>query len=309
MIKIVDRLVLSLLFLTNALEEYWFLLCLRKKDKKRQSELNSAQNTHEKHLSTSYNNCIKEMEETLMPQLVVTGLNKTFGEGESLVHALSDIYLSVNKGEFLAIMGASGSGKTTLLNCISTIDKPDSGSIVFEDFDMIQAKESQLADYRAKNISYIFQDYNLVEILTVYENVILPLQIQGKSIRKYQEKINDILGKLAIQNLKNKFPNQLSGGQRQRVATARALIDDSKLLIADEPTGALDSANSENLMSLLQEINRMFGITILLVTHDPAAAKYSSRMVLLSDGQITDDIERNGLSNDLYLEEIYRRTR
>lgn len=304
-----DRLVLSLLFLTNALEEYWFLLCLRKKDKKRQSELNSAQNTHEKHLSTSYNNCIKEMEETIMPQLVVTGLNKTFGEGESLVHALSDIYLSVNKGEFLAIMGASGSGKTTLLNCISTIDKPDSGSIVFEDFDMIQAKESQLADYRAKNISYIFQAYNLVETLTVYENVILPLQIQGKSIRKYQKKVNDILGKLAIQNLKNKFPNQLSGGQRQRVATARALIDDSKLLIADEPTGALDSANSENLMSLLQEINRMFGITILLVTHDPAAAKYSSRMVLLSDGQITDDIERNGLSNDLYLEEIYRRTR
>lgn len=309
MIKIVDRLVLSLLFLTNALEEYWFLLCLRKKDKKRQLRLNSARNTHEIDFSTSYNNYIKEMEEKIMPQLVVTGLNKTFGEGESLVHALSDIYLSVNKGEFLAIMGASGSGKTTLLNCISTIDKPDSGSIVFEDFDMIQAKESQLADYRAKNISYIFQAYNLVETLTVYENVILPLQIQGKSIRKYQEKINDILGKLSIQNLKNKFPNQLSGGQRQRVATARALIDDSKLLIADEPTGALDSANSENLMSLLQEINRMFGITILLVTHDPAAAKYSSRMVLLSDGQITDDIERNGLSNDLYLEEIYRRTR
>ena len=285
-----------------------FYLCSRKRQET-SLRLNSARNTHEIDFSTSYNNYIKEMEETIMPQLVVTGLNKTFGEGESLVHALSDIYLSVNKGEFLAIMGASGSGKTTLLNCISTIDKPDSGSIVFEDFDMIQAKESQLADYRAKNISYIFQSYNLVETLTVYENVILPLQIQGKSIRKYQKKINDVLGKLAIQNLKNKFPNQLSGGQRQRVATARALIDDSKLLIADEPTGALDSANSENLMSLLQEINRMFEITILLVTHDPAAAKYSSRMVLLSDGQIIDDIERNGLSNDLYLEEIYRRTR
>ena len=303
-----DRLVLSLLFLTNALEEYWFLLCSRKRQET-SLRLNSARNTHEIDFSTSYNNYIKEMEETIMPQLVVTGLNKTFGEGESLVHALSDICLSVNKGEFLAIMGASGSGKTTLLNCISTIDKPDSGSIVFEDFDMIQANESQLADYRAKNISYIFQSYNLVETLTVYENVILPLQIQGKSIRKYQKKINDVLGKLAIQNLKNKFPNQLSGGQRQRVATARALIDDSKLLIADEPTGALDSANSENLMALLQEINRMFEITILLVTHDPAAAKYSSRMVLLSDGQIIDDIERNGLSNDLYLEEIYRRTR
>ena len=135
------------------------------------------------------------------------------------------------------------------------------------------------------------------------------MQIQGKSIKQYQQKIDDIMEKLAIQNLKNKFPNQLSGGQRQRVATARALIDDSKLLIADEPTGALDSANSENLMSLLQEINASFGITILLVTHDPAAAKYSSRMVLLSDGQIIDDIDRNGLSNELYLEEIYRRTR
>ena len=148
-----------------------------------------------------------------------------------------------------------------------------------------------------------------METLTVYENIILPLQIQGKSIKQYQQKIDDIMKKLAIQNLKNKFPNQLSGGQRQRVATARALIDDSKLLIADEPTGALDSANSENLMSLLQEINASFGITILLVTHDPAAAKYSSRMVLLSDGQIIDDIDRNGLSNELYLEEIYRRTR
>ena len=222
---------------------------------------------------------------------------------------LPDFLRSCSLGSVSIVSASAGSGKTTLLNCISTIDKPDSGSIVFEDFDMIQANESQLADYRAKNISYIFQAYNLVENLTVYENVILPLQIQGKSIRKYQKKINDVLGKLAIQNLKNKFPNQLSGGQRQRVATARALIDDSKLLIADEPTGALDSANSENLMALLQEINRMFEITILLVTHDPAAAKYSSRMVLLSDGQIIDDIERNGLSNDLYLEEIYRRTR
>ncbi len=154
-----------------------------------------------------------------------------------------------------------------------------------------------------------FQAYNLVETLTVYENIVLPLQIQGKSVRKYQVKIDEILEKLAIFNLKNKFPNQLSGGQRQRVATARALIDNSKLLIADEPTGALDSANSESLMNLLQEINRIFGLTILLVTHDPVAAKYSSRMVLLSDGKITEDIEREGKSNEDYLQEIYIHTR
>ncbi len=249
-----------------------------------------------------------------MPQLVVKGVSKNFGEGDSLVHALSDINLSVEKGEFLAIMGASGSGKTTLLkttllNCISTIDKPTSGEIYFENFNIIHAKENQLAEYRANNISYIFQAYNLVETLTVYENIVLPLQIQGKSVRKYQVKIDEILEKLAIFNLKNKFPNQLSGGQRQRVATARALIDNSKLLIADEPTGALDSANSESLMNLLQEINRIFGLTILLVTHDPVAAKYSSRMVLLSDGKITEDIEREGKSNEDYLQEIYIHTR
>ena len=249
----------------------------------------------------------------MMKQLIVTALTKTFGQGDNIVHALSDVNLSVEKGEFLAIMGASGSGKTTLLNCISTIDKPTSGEIRFEDFDIIHAKENELADYRAKNISYIFQAYNLVETLTVYENIILPLQIQGKNIKKNQDKnqdkIEEILDKLAIQNLKDKFPNQLSGGQRQRVATARALIDDSKLIIADEPTGALDSANSEKLMALLQEINKSFGITILLVTHDPAAAKYSSRMVLLSDGKIMDDLERNSLSNEQYLQEIYSRTR
>ena len=228
----------------------------------------------------------------MMKQLIVTGLTKTFGQGDNIVHALLDVNLSVEKGEFLAIMGASGSGKTTLLNCISTIDKPTSGEIRFEDFDIIHAKENELADYRAKNISYIFQAYNLVETLTVYENIVLPLQIQGKNIKKHQDKILEILDKLAIQNLKNKFPNQLSGGQRQRVATARALIDDSK-----------------KLMALLQEINKSFGITILLVTHDPAAAKYSSRMVLLSDGKIIDDLERNSLSNEQYLQEIYSRTR
>lgn len=268
-----------------------------------------AQITHAKLRKNTYNCFNSENGGDTMEQLIVRSLTKTFGEGENIVKALTDINLSVEKGEFLAIMGTSGSGKTTLLNCISTIDKPNSGEILFENFDIIHAKDSQLADYRANNISYIFQSYNLVETLNVYENIVLPLQIQGKTIRKYQVKIDEVLKKLSIQNLKNKFPNQLSGGQRQRVATARALIDDSKLLIADEPTGALDSSNSENLMSLLQEINKTFGLTILLVTHDPAAAKYSSRMVLLSDGKIIDDIERNNLSNESYLQEIYARTR
>ena len=236
-----------------------------------------------------------------MSQLVVKNLNKEFGEGDSLVHALSDVNLSVKTGEFLAIMGASGSGKTTLLNCISTIDKPTSGDISFEGFDIINATDNQLANYRSQNISYIFQSYNLVETLTVYENIVLPLQIQGKKVADCHLKIENILEKLSIGQLRNKFPNQLSGGQRQRVATARALID--------EPTGALDSANSENLMALLQEINQVFGITILMVTHDPAAAKYSSRIILLKDGQVTADMYRHSLSNEEYLQKIYKHTR
>ena len=229
-----------------------------------------------------------------MSQLIVKNVSKIFGEDDNLVHALSNVSFDVDKGDFLAIMGSSGSGKTTLLNCISTIDEPTSGDISFEGFDIVHAKDSELADYRSQNISYIFQSYNLVETLTVYENIVLPLQV---------------LEKLSISKLRNKFPNQLSGGQRQRVATARALVDDSKLLIADEPTGALDSANSENLMALLQEINQKFEITIILVTHDPAAAKYSSRMLLLKDGHIIEDLYRNGMSNDASLETIYQKTR
>ena len=147
-----------------------------------------------------------------------------------------------------------------------------------------------------------------METLTVYENIILPPSNSGKNIKNISIRLRKFWISWPFK-LKDKFPNQLSGGQRQRVATARALIDDSKLIIADEPTEALDSTNSEKLMALLQEINKSFGITILLVTHDPAAAKYSSRMVLLSDGKIMDDLERNSLSNEQYLQEIYSHTR
>lgn len=244
-----------------------------------------------------------------MSQLRVMDVNKTFGEGESQVKALSHIEFSVEKGEFVAIMGASGSGKTTLLNCISTIDQPDSGQIYFEEVDLLQAQNKDLADFRAKKISYIFQSYNLVETLTVYENIVLPLQIQGKRVAEYQDKIQTVMRQLSIQSLQNQFPQQLSGGQRQRVAAARALIDDSQLLIADEPTGALDSANSENLMSILQDINRNVGMTILLVTHDPAAAKYASRILLLEDGRLKEDFKRQHQTNDEYLKAIYQKTR
>ncbi len=224
-----------------------------------------------------------------MSQLVVKNLNKEFGEGDSLVHALSDVNLSVKTGEFLAIMGASGSGKTTLLNCISTIDKPTSGDISFEGFDIINATDNQLANYRSQNISYIFQSYNLVETLTVYENIVLPLQIQGKKVADCHLKIENILEKLSIGQLRNKFPNQLSGGQRQRVATARALIDESKLLIADEPTGNLDPQTSRDISDLFKAINNS-GTTVVMVTHDMDMVSYlNKRVIALEGGRVVSD--------------------
>lgn len=244
-----------------------------------------------------------------MELLTIKNLFKTFGNDESEVIALSDINFVIRQGEFVAIMGASGSGKTTLLNCISTIDKPTSGEIYFKDFDLVKATENELSDYRAANVSYIFQSYNLIGTLTVYENIVLPLQIQGRKIADNKVKIEDIMAKLDIKSLRDKFPDQLSGGQRQRVATARALVDDSKILIADEPTGALDSVNSENLLDLFATINRDLEATILMVTHDADAAKYSSRILVLKDGRIKDHIERGELSQEDYLQRIYQATR
>lgn len=244
-----------------------------------------------------------------MNLLIVKNLFKTFGTDGNEVNALSNINFTIKQGEFVAIMGASGSGKTTLLNCISTIDKPTSGEIFFKDFDLAHATENELSDYRADNIAYIFQSYNLIGTLTVYENIVLPLQIQGKKVAEYKNQVDSILERLSIGDLKNKFPNQLSGGQRQRVATARALIDGSKILIADEPTGALDSANSENLLNLFSTINQELKATILMVTHDANAAKYSSRILVLQDGEIKEHVERYQLSQEEYLQKIYQAIR
>ena len=220
-----------------------------------------------------------------MPQLVVTGLNKTFGEGESLVHALSDIYLSVNKGEFLAIMGASGSGKTTLLNCISTIDKPDSGSIVFEDFDMIQAKESQLADYRAKNISYIFQSYNLLPTMNALDNVALPLVFRGVDVKKRIEIAKKYLTLVGLEKQIYQNGNAMSGGQQQRVGIARALAMQPKIIFADEPTGNLDTKTSAEVLELMKHIVKEENQTLIMVTHDNDIAKVADRQIRIVDGK------------------------
>ena len=244
-----------------------------------------------------------------MTLLEVRNVSKEFGEGENKVFALSGINFVVEEGEFLAIMGTSGRGKSTLLNCISTIDKPSSGDIYIDSFNLSKATENQLSDYRANNISYVFQNYNLISTLNVYENIVLPLQIRGERVSDDKYNVDSIMNDLGIESLKNKFPDQLSGGQRQRVAIARALVDRAKLLIADEPTGALDSVNSERLLEIFSAINRDRGVTIIMVTHDSNAAKYSSRVILLKDGRIQNNLERKNKSQEEYLNSIYKLTR
>lgn len=239
-----------------------------------------------------------------MQLLSVDRVSKEYGEKENIVNALNEVSFSLEQGEFLAIMGASGSGKSTLLNCISAIDKPTKGNIYFRDIDLVNVSQKTLADYRAKNISYIFQNYNLITTLTAYENIVLPLQIKGEIVSKKKNEIKLIINKLDISNILSKFPDELSGGQRQRVAIARALVNNTSLLIADEPTGALDSANSNNLMNIFSQINREMKVTILMVTHDVNVAKYSSRLLYLKDGRILANIHRGNMDMVKYREEI-----
>ena len=210
----------------------------------------------------------------MMKQLIVTGLTKTFGQGDNIVHALSDVNLSVEKGEFLAIMGASGSGKTTLLNCISTIDKPTSGEIRFEDFDIIHAKENELADYRAKNISYIFQAYNLLPYLSALDNVIAAMEITKTKQENYRQVALDRLARVGIDEiLAKKQVTKLSGGQQQRVAIVRAICCEHQLIVADEPTGNLDETTSQDIVKLFQEIAHEQNRCIIIVTHEIEVAK------------------------------------
>lgn len=219
---------------------------------------------------------------------------------------LTDINLEVAKGEFVTIMGSSGSGKTTLLNSLSMIDPPTEGKVYFEGTDLTSLSDNQLADFRAEHISYVFQDYNLISSMTVYENIILPLQIRGEKIKGVETEVSKIMERLNIGQYKGSFPDQLSGGQQQRVATVRAIVSRTELLIADEPTGALDSANSTNLMEFFEELNNEYKTTIVMVTHDPLAAQYSNRVIFLKDGMIEGVLKRTtDQSRKEYLDLIY----
>lgn len=224
--------------------------------------------------------------------LRIENIEKYYGNKSNLTKALDRISLEVEKGEFVGIMGASGSGKTTLLNCIATIDRVTSGHIYVGGADITKLKGNALNTFRREQLGFIFQDFNLLDTLTAYENIALALSIQNVKPGDISERVMSMAGHLGIVEVMNKYPYQMSGGQKQRVASARALITNPKLVLADEPTGALDSKAARHLLESLKDMNESAKATILMVTHDAFTASYASRVVFIKDGQIFNEIRR-----------------
>ncbi|MCH8179918.1 MAG: ABC transporter ATP-binding protein [Proteobacteria bacterium] len=216
-------------------------------------------------------------------------LSKTYRRGEQLIPVLSDLDLTVQPGEFVALMGPSGSGKSTLLNLIAGIDQPTAGTIEIGGVDIATLGERDLADWRAANVGFIFQFYNLMPVLTAFENVELPLLLTGLSRRQRREHVEAALAMVQLSDRVDHFPNELSGGQQQRVAIARALVTDPTLIVADEPTGDLDRHTGEEVLRLMDELHRDLGKTIVMVTHDPKAAARAGRLIHLEKGVLVDD--------------------
>ena len=225
-----------------------------------------------------------------MNTLEIKNIEKYYGNKSSLTKAIDDISFDVKEKEFVAIMGASGSGKTTLLNCISTIDKVTSGHIFIDNKDITKLKGNALNKFRRESLGFIFQDFNLLDTLTAYENIALALSIQNINYKEIDERVNKVAQELDIVDVLNKYPYQMSGGQKQRVASARAIITNPKLILADEPTGALDSKSSKMLLDKFEILNKQLNATILMVTHDAFTASYASRVIFIKDGKIFNEI-------------------
>lgn len=227
-----------------------------------------------------------------MKILEIQNLSKTYGKGDVMVRALDNVSFSVEKGEFVAIVGPSGSGKSTLLHILGGVDTPTSGTVIIDKTDISALDETALAIFRRRQIGLIYQFYNLIPILTVEENLTLPLLLDGR--KPDRARLNDIISKLGLSNRLNHLPNQLSGGQQQRVAIGRALINNPALLLADEPTGNLDSENSREIIALLRKFNKEFNQTVIMITHDEKIALSADRIIAIEDGRITRDEVRMG---------------
>lgn len=231
-----------------------------------------------------------------MSILQVENLSKHYGKNEQLVKALDEITFSVEKGEFVAIVGASGSGKSTLLHLIGGVDKPTSGKIIVDGVDITSLKEEELAKYRREKTSIIYQFYNLIPVLNIRENIEFPVLIDGKKVD--EEFLNELIEVLNLQNRTSHLPNELSGGEQQRVAIARALLIKPNLLLADEATGNLDSKATHQILELLTLTNQKYQQTILMVTHDLELARYASRIITIKDGKIVADEKKNKNGNE-----------
>jgi len=225
--------------------------------------------------------------------LDVKGLHKIYGKKNQIqYHALDNVSFQVEEGEFVGIMGPSGAGKTTLLNVISTLDNASEGAIEIAGTNITSMKQNQLADFRSEQLGFIFQDFNLLENLTVYENIALPLSLQGVASKQIQPAVTKVAEKLGIEAILEKYPVTISGGQKQRVAAARALVHEPAMILADEPTGALDSKNAKSLMETMVDLNENHDVSIMLVTHDPLSASYCQRIMFIQDGKLYKEIKR-----------------
>ena len=237
-----------------------------------------------------------------MPVLEVNGLKKVYTTrfGENKVEALKNVTFSAEKGEYIAVMGESGSGKTTLLNILAALTKPTGGSVILDGSDLSKIKESRMAEFRRDNLGFVFQDFNLLDTFSVKDNILLPLVLTGMKYGDMTGRLESIAEKLGITSLLEKYPYELSGGQKQRTAAARAIITNPKMLLADEPTGALDSKSSDELLSLFEKINSD-GQTIIMVTHSVKAASHANRVLFIKDGVVFHQLYRgNDSSEQLY---------
>lgn len=237
-----------------------------------------------------------------MKILTVNNLSKVYGK-KIIFNALNDINFSIEDGEFVGIMGPSGSGKTTLLNMISTIDKPTTGTMELKGKNPLLLKGEELALFRRRELGFVFQDFNLLDTLTIGENIVLPLTLDKVSVKEQNNRLDEVSGILGIKDLLEKRTFEVSGGQAQRTAIARALINRPSILLADEPTGNLDSKSSKNVMELFENINRENKVTTMMVTHDPLAASYCSRILFIKDGAIYNEIYK-GSSREQFYQEI-----
>ncbi|MCU6791982.1 ABC transporter ATP-binding protein [Paenibacillus sp. WQ 127069] len=233
-------------------------------------------------------------------------IHKSYGNKSNQQSVLSGLDLRIEKGEFVSIMGASGSGKTTLLNVLSSIDKISSGTIKIEGIEISGMKEKQLAEFRKNHLGFIFQEYNLLDTLTVKENILLPLSITKTSKKAAEQRFQALATELGIVDLHNKYPNEISGGQKQRTSAARAFIHEPSLIFADEPTGALDSKSASDLLNKLSELNQKRKATIIMVTHDPVAASYCSRVIFIKDGQIYTQLNKGEETRQTFFKDIMK---